>query len=117
DQFCGRWPDPGETYYENIRRVPPGRVVRFVRGNRSEWRYWNPARPDSLDGSVDDQVEQFDSLFSASVGRCLALGPSALFLSGGLDSVSVAAVATDLTRSSGDPSPLALSLVFPGAVE
>jgi asparagine synthase (glutamine-hydrolysing) len=117
DQFCGRWPDPGETYYENIRRVPPGRVVRFNGGRRSEWRYWNPARPDSLDGSVDEQVEQFDALFSTSVERCLAHGPAAIFLSGGLDSVSVAAVATDLTRSSGELDPLALSLVFPGAVE
>lgn len=117
DQFCGRWPDPGETYYADVRRVAPGRLVRFANGTRTERRYWNPQRPDTLDGSVEEQVAEFDELFSASIARCLAHGPAAIFLSGGLDSVSVAAVATDLTRAAGAPTPLALSLVFPGAIE
>src|SRR5205085_5848288 len=26
DHLSNRWPDPGETYYEALRRVPPGHV-------------------------------------------------------------------------------------------
>jgi asparagine synthetase B (glutamine-hydrolysing) len=47
------------------------------------------------------------------VERCLCLGPSAIYLSGGLDSVSVAAVAAENSHRKGLPTPLALSLGFP----
>ena len=46
--------------------------------------------------------------------RCLRLGPAAIYLSGGLDSVSVAVVATQNGRRKGLPPPWALSLGFPG---
>ena len=48
-----------------------------------------------------------------AVARTLVAGPSAVFLSGGVDSIAVAATATDLLREHGDPDPLALSLTFP----
>jgi len=52
-------------------------------------------------------------LLEQAVERCLRPGPAGIFLSGGLDSVSVAAMATDVARKSGARDPLALSIVFP----
>jgi asparagine synthetase B (glutamine-hydrolysing) len=47
------------------------------------------------------------------VRRILGFGHPGIFLSGGLDSVSIAAVATDLSQKEGWPLPLALSVAFP----
>jgi asparagine synthase (glutamine-hydrolysing) len=47
-----------------------------------------------------------------AVDRCLDTGPTGIFLSGGLDSISVAAVAADRARARGDRLPHALSLGF-----
>ena len=41
-------------------------------------------------------------------------GQVAILLSGGLDSISVAAMAADVLRRAGSSGPLALSLGFPG---
>ncbi|MGI8605738.1 MAG: asparagine synthase-related protein, partial [Gaiellaceae bacterium] len=77
-------------------------------------RYWNPAPPgEPVDWIREDELDQFDELLDQAVGRGLALGPAGIFLSGGLDSVSVAATAVDRARREGSPPPLALSLVFP----
>jgi len=61
----------------------------------------------------DEDVEQerFDGLLEQAVARCL-VAPPAIYLSGGLDSVSVAAFATDLAPKLQLPTPYALSLVF-----
>ena len=61
----------------------------------------------------EEELENFDALLDQAVDRCLALGPTAIYLSGGLDSISVAAVATDRARNRGLNDPLALSLHFP----
>ena len=42
-------------------------------------------------------------------------GPPAIFLSGGVDSITIAAAATDIRRAAALAPPLALSLVFPDA--
>lgn len=114
DALSYRWPDAEETYFAAIRRVPPGHVLKAQDGRTAASRYWDPG---SRDGSVawagPDEVERFDALLEEAVERCLALGPAAIFLSGGLDSVSIAAVAADLCRRRGQPPPLALSLAFP----
>src|SRR5919199_584540 len=50
-----------------------------------------------------DARERFEELFEQSVRRCVSLGQSAICLSGGLDSISVAAMATDVTGELGLP--------------
>ena len=113
DHFLGRWPDPQETYHEGIRRVPPGHLLR-VNGDRVDsHRYWDPAPPGApVRWADEEELERFDALFDQAVDRCLDLGRTAIYLSGGLDSISVAAVATDTARSRGLKDPLALSLLF-----
>ena len=114
DHLCHRWPDREETFFEAIKRVPACHALLGKRGTRRLHRYWDPAPPgDEMDWVGEDELEQFHELFDQAVSRCLSLGPTGIFLSGGLDSVSVAAAAIDNCRTQGLPEPLAFSVVFP----
>jgi asparagine synthase (glutamine-hydrolysing) len=111
DHLCHRWPDLEETYYRSVKRVPPGHSLTVGPDRLDVARYWGPAAGE-IEWFDEEEVARFDDLFEQSVDRCLARGPSAIYLSGGLDSVAVAAVAADSNRRKGRPPPLALSLVF-----
>lgn len=116
DHLAQRWPIPEETYYTAIRRVVPGHVVRLdtERDGQHVRRFWTPTEP-SVDGAADPSVwlQLFEATFEDTIRRHLQQGPTGIFLSGGLDSVSIAAVASDFARRQGLPVPLALSLAFP----
>jgi asparagine synthase (glutamine-hydrolysing) len=114
------WPawwieDKDETYYESVRRVVAGTVLTFRRGARELRRYWNPAPPGRQVDWVDDDeaMERFEATLSDAVARCLLRGSTALCLSGGLDSISIASFATDIAAREGFPAPRALSVEFP----
>ena len=109
-----QWPVPEDTALEGIRRVLPGHILTVTNGRASSNRYWNPSEDREEQGWVEaDALDEFDALLERSVSRCLELGPTSIFLSGGLDSVSIAAVALDLAKRRELPTPLALSLAFP----
>jgi asparagine synthase (glutamine-hydrolysing) len=114
DHFCQRWPDPHETFFKAVRRVPPGSRALLASGRLRFDRYWDPApvgRP--VQWLTAEQASHFDEVFNRAVKRCLCHGQTGIFLSGGLDSISVAAAAADSARASGQNPPLALSLGFP----
>lgn len=106
--------DPLETYFEGIYRVPASHFIQIRSAQIHTEKYWEAAPP----GTPDDQMreadfETFDQLFEQAVQRYTSLGKPGLFLSGGLDSVSIAAVATDLARQGKGELPIALSIAFP----
>ena len=108
------WHGSDETYYVGVTRVPPAHALRWRNGETSFRQFWDPlpvGQP--IDWIEDDVLGQFDTLFEQAVARSVGAGRTGIFLSGGLDSVSVAAVAADLARSGGTAPPLALSLVLP----
>ncbi|MFN7926236.1 MAG: asparagine synthase-related protein [Bryobacteraceae bacterium] len=113
EYFCGQWTTLDETYYANIYRVPPGCVVRFRHGSRRVFRYWNPESGGNW--ATPQELAQFEQRLEDAVAQPLEQGPSAIFLSGGLDSVAVAAIAAERCRQHGHPVPRALSLAFPDA--
>jgi asparagine synthase (glutamine-hydrolysing) len=114
DHLCHRWPDKHETFFSSIRRVPPGWKATVGSGSVRVERYWHPApEGQPIEFLTDVEVSHFDDVLDQAVDRCLATGPSGIFLSGGLDSISVAAVAADRARRRGAPIPWALSLAFP----
>jgi asparagine synthase (glutamine-hydrolysing) len=113
DHLCHGWPDIEETVFKNVKRVPPGHIMRVARAKQVS-RYWEPPIPGAgVDWVREDELGRFDELLDQAVERCLCLGPAAIYLSGGLDSVSVAAVAAENSRRKGLLPPLALSLGFP----
>jgi asparagine synthase (glutamine-hydrolysing) len=115
DHLCHRWPTLHETFFASIRRVPPGSVLRWEAGRTTVTRYWNPVPAEGPVSWVhqDELQERFDFTFGQAVSRSLEHGRSGVFLSGGLDSISVAATAADVARSDGRPLPVALSIGFP----
>lgn len=117
DYLSRRFPFYDETYYLGIKRVLVGHCLTFQKGHFDSFQYWDPSPPGTPDDSMTEaDLEEFEYFLEQAVDRCLSFGKPGIFLSGGLDSVSVAAVATDLTRKKNFPEPLALSLVFPDPV-
>jgi asparagine synthase (glutamine-hydrolysing) len=114
DNLCQRWPDPGETFFAAVRRVPPGHRL-LLDGDRLEiTRYWDPLPPGkAVNWVTEEELEGFDGWLETAAERALRHGPSAVFLSGGLDSTSVAMAAADVAARTRRPTPLALSLGFP----
>jgi len=115
DHLCGRWPELQETYYTAVRRVPAGHLLRWHETGRvAVERYWDPyPEGQPIPWLRRDEIGLFDQRFEQAVARCLVTPATGIFLSGGLDSVSVAALAVDQQRRKGHPMPLALSLGFP----
>ncbi len=113
DYMVDSWPSLRETFHAGVNRVPPGSELRVRGGNGVVDRYWTPRAVEDPSEWLDEQAaDGFEGLLEASVDRFLQNGPAAIFLSGGLDSVSVAALATDLASRQGFASPLALSMAF-----
>jgi asparagine synthase (glutamine-hydrolysing) len=94
--------------------VPPGWRATLWGGRFHLGRYWDPSpkeRP--IQWLTTEVTDRFDTVLDRAVDRCLCNGPTGIFLSGGLDSISVAAVAADRARRNGQKLPVALSLGFP----
>jgi len=114
DHLCHRWPYPSETFYNAVKRVPGGCQLVATPQSTHVNRYWDPAPPGQPINFVsEEELEGFDRRLETAVARATGQGRPGIFLSGGLDSISVAALATDLARRSGGPTPVALSLGFP----
>jgi asparagine synthase (glutamine-hydrolysing) len=87
--------DPSATSFHEIRRLPPAHSMRVSESAVSVRRYW------SLDAARRIQfrqpaeyLEKFTELFREAVEDRLHCSSTGIFLSGGMDSSSVAAMAT-----------------------
>ncbi len=108
--LSGLWGPPSETYLESIERVPSGHALIASARAHEYRRVWDPVGDDP--GSEPLDAGRFRDLFGAAVASALGTDPSAIYLSGGLDSVGVAAIATREAERRGLPAPLALSVGF-----
>jgi asparagine synthetase B (glutamine-hydrolysing) len=108
-----RFRSPDETYFAAIQRARSGWLYRVGR-EASAARYWFPVDPKGpSDWLGEDDLGRFGELMEQAVARAAEPGATAIFLSGGLDSVTVATYAADVMSAAGEDPPLALSLVFP----
>ena len=113
-RIARRMPFQEETFYAAVVRIPQGHAWRRARGRSELRRYWDPRREEP-DSDVDPvEPDELDRILEQAVARRLPGEPAAIYLSGGIDSVAVAAYAADLDRRGGRTGPLALSLVIPG---
>ena len=99
--------DLGTTAFLEIRRLPPAHFLILSADRLRLERYWSPP----IDGRIryrhaDEYVEHFQVLLQAAVADRLRTSRAGIFLSGGLDSSSVAATARQLSASSGGVSDL-----------
>ena len=114
EHLAHRFLDANETYFANIRRVPPGHVLDVTADGERLSRYWDPGSHGMFESMSDDEaVERFNAAFRVAVSRCLGTSRTGVLLSGGFDSVSVAATAASLLREQGREPLHALSVGFP----
>lgn len=87
-------PDP-DTVYDDVWKLPPGSWARFRTGVEPEIRrYWQPDFRDKLKINFEDAQVELRALLSRAVSRRLIADvPCGIFLSGGMDSGIVAALA------------------------
>lgn len=111
--LANRLPYHDETFFSGVQRVPQGHVWQWGTGAAGLRRYWDPLPPgEPLVWAGADELEEFDALLERAVARTLSNGPVGIYLSGGIDSVAIAAYASDIERRGGR-APWAFSLVFP----
>lgn len=98
--------DPTTTTYRDIRRLPPAHSLVVSRELTRIERYWTPP----IDGRIryrraDDYIEHFQLVLQQAVSDRLRTHPVGIFLSGGLDSGAIAAVAREVSsQASGSQS-------------
>ena len=102
-RLLGRWPEAGQTFFDDIQRVRPGHFLEVTsRGDVREVMYWHPVPDDQEPWLSDVEArESFEPMLQKAVNRCLSLGARGVMLSGGIDSVSVAALASREAKSRG----------------
>jgi asparagine synthase (glutamine-hydrolysing) len=95
DLVALRFDQPERTTYQGIRRLLPGTTVE-VAGEVTERRFWRPVDGAGMRSvSFEEAVREFRRLLHQAVARRLGPG-TAVLMSGGLDSTSVAAEAAPL---------------------
>jgi asparagine synthase (glutamine-hydrolysing) len=89
------------TMYEGVRQLPPAHAMRFEGSGWEGFRYWRPSYNGVIDGSADELGDEVKRVMTAAVKRRLASrGITAITMSGGLDSTTVAALAHELSPQS-----------------
>lgn len=108
-------PSHGETFFEGIHRIPPGHRLRWKQsGDPALVSYWDPLPADNEPWLPDGQVlAEFEPRLQRAVDRCLQLCPDGITLSGGLDSSTIAALATVSRARDGQRPLTAYSAVAP----
>lgn len=94
--------DPKRTVYRDIRRLPAGHVLRFAGGKAEVRRFRKlPIEEPLRLKRPEEYLESWLELLSLAVRDRLPAGAAALYLSGGLDSSSVCALAAKLAEERG----------------
>ena len=105
------------TLYEDVFRVPPAHVVILEEGQTAIRRYWSaePRQRVFYRSDAEYAAHCRELLVRSVAARLRSREPVAATLSGGIDSSSVALVASLLVD--GQPPPRLFSMVFPGRPE
>ncbi len=99
--------DPQRTAFRNISRLPGGHMLRYSTAGIAVRRFASlPIEEPLWLKREKEYVEQFRKLLEQAVRERLPRGPAAVLMSGGLDSTSVAAIATKIAKKSGSHASL-----------
>jgi asparagine synthase (glutamine-hydrolysing) len=113
EELVSRFTNAEETHYRAVRRLRPGFALRWRNGRVENFRFWDPCPVGvPIRWVTRDEIEEFPRLFERAVERTTRFGQVGILLSGGFDSVSVAAWAAEIARERGTPGPRAYSLLF-----
>jgi len=96
----GPYQDAERTVYRDVRRLPAGNLLEFSTNGLSVRRVANLPVEELLVLRDEEVVEQFRQLFSQAIRDRLPEMDASIFLSGGLDSTSIAAEVVRVRRES-----------------
>ena len=93
--FAFKIPEDGQAFFNGIYELLPAHAMLFNATQKKKWHYWQPDLTKKIRYKSDEEYAQhFLSLLEESVhARMRSPKPVGVFLSGGLDSTSVAALA------------------------
>lgn len=110
DFLVGLVPEVGATSYREIRRLPPRHTLTVTERGSFLREYW---RPESPPAPSRDPAEEFRDIFEKAVrSRLYSSARVGAMLSGGLDSSSIACMASRLGARGGRGPLPTLSLSF-----
>ncbi|WP_100010309.1 asparagine synthase (glutamine-hydrolyzing) [Lentibacillus sediminis] len=97
---------PGHGIFKDIDELRAGHALTFSKNGLKRWRYWNVKSMEHEDNE-EDTAAQVRELFVDAVQRQLVSDvPVSAFLSGGVDSSAITAIAADYFKKQGkDPLP------------
>jgi asparagine synthase (glutamine-hydrolysing) len=94
-----RYVPEGMTIYEDVHLLPPGHALVFEAGSVRTFAYWTAPAPFASPPAFDEAREEFRRLMAQAVRRCIVADVEvAVLLSGGLDSTTIAALASQEAR-------------------
>ena len=89
--------DPATTTFADIQRLPPAHTLSWDQGRPRVGRYWSlPIEDPVRYKRSTDYVEHFRDLLRSAVADRLRINCIGIFMSGGLDSTTVAATAKEV---------------------
>ena len=92
---------PGFGVFKGIEELRPGHALIYTKDGLKKWRYWNVESKPHED-TLDETAEKVRFLFTDAVKRQLVSDvPLCTFLSGGLDSSAITAVAAEHYKREG----------------
>lgn len=96
--------DLSTTIFADIHRLPPAHFLVWQEGHIRIDRYWDIPEGERVRYREDDDyVSHFRELLDAAVGDRLRIARIGVFMSGGLDSTSIAATAKKLLDETNSP--------------
>lgn len=98
------------TMFEGIRKVPPGHVVHVSAvGQATVSAYWTLPSPDDVElCSPEEAVDRVEAALRLAIDASLVADvPVGAYLSGGVDSSLIVALATAARRDAGSKAPVA----------
>lgn len=92
---------PGSGVFQGIKELRPGHALKLNRQGLKVWRYWNVKSAEHTD-SFDETVDKVRFLVKDAVTRQLVSDvPLCTFLSGGVDSSAITAIAAESYKQEG----------------
>ena len=99
----------GRTFFEGVRALEPGHLLRFGPDGFHVSRWWTPRYGPRTDVTLEEAASAVRGTLTTAIERACDRGaPTGILMSGGLDSTGVAALAKQLRSDA-----LAYSGVFP----
>jgi asparagine synthase (glutamine-hydrolysing) len=109
--------EPGTTIFRDIRRLPPAHHMTWSGDTVSLRKYWTmPVERPIQFARAGDYVDRFNELLRDAVADRLRSERATVLMSGGVDSTTLAAVASDLGRRLGGCQVDAVTSTYEGLI-